>query len=558
MEALMTRRGMRHALDWARLTLYEHGADVRSDAQLLSDFLASRDERAFAGIMHRHGPMIFGICRRFLPELHDAEDAFQAVFLVFAKRADAIQLPGQLASWLYGVAYKTASKMRSYLGKKRIREQSFPGLSELADAERRKWDDVWIILDHELNRLPAKYRAPIVLCDLEGRSRREAALLLGIPDGTLSGRLSRARQRLAARLSRRGITRSGAALAAALVANEVSATVPADLAATTLELVIEMTAKGAAVSSTGSLGVLSLTRGVIRSMIIAKLGHSAAYVTFSLLIMSAGAGVLAVAGNHSGWASFQAGKGRETSTMGQPGELGGKHEHQMQEGADNSEQALLKAGKAAWEARRKEYVAGREEIDPLLQASADLLASELKVAASSENRLAAFEAHQRRTSKAFELFEQRFQGRKIDEATLDRVIDANEEAVNAALEAESANMVSKPGSRSDDRRMAALHVDLLDAGMQEWQARWLEFKAGRGTQAFLFAASRRLRDAELKNATKPDEMLTARRAHVLRLSRVELLDMQRFAAGKIAVQDLQESRYARIEAELENEQAKRK
>jgi RNA polymerase sigma factor (sigma-70 family) len=558
MEALMTCRGMRHALDWARLTLHEHGADVRSDAQLLSDFLASRDDRAFASIMHRHGPMIFGICRRFLPELYDAEDAFQAVFLVFAKRAGSIQLPGQLASWLYGVAYKTASKMRSYLGKKRIREQSYPGLSELAGAERRQWDDVWMILDHELNRLPAKYRAPIVLCDLEGRSRRDAAQLLGIPDGTLSGRLSRARRRLAARLSRRGITRSGAALAAALVANEASATVSADLAATTLEFVIEMTANGAAVSSTGSLGVLSLTRGVIRSMIIAKLGHSAGYVTLSVLMLSAGAGMLAVAGNPSGWASFLAGEGRETSAKNQVGEPGDTNERHAQDRTDSADLAQLKERKTAWETRWKEYVAGTCTIKVLLQASANLLQSELKVAPNPERHLAALMAHERRALEVDMLVEQRFKAGKIDEAALNEASDAIEKAGDAVLDTESEKMVSKPGSKLDERRKAALHLDLLDAGKQEWQARWLEFKAGRGTQPFLFAASRRLRDAELKNATKEDEMLAVRRSHVLRLSRVELLDMQRHAAGKIAVQELQESRYARIEAELEYEQAKRK
>lgn len=554
----MTSRGMRHALDWARSTLHEHGVDARSDAQLLSDFLLSHDERAFAGIIHRHGPMVFGVCKRFLPELHDAEDAFQAVFLVFTKRAGSIRLPSQLADWLYGVAYKTALKMRSYLGKRRSREQSSPWLPELAGAERRQWDDVWVILDHELDRLPPKYRSPIVLCDLEGRSRREAAQLLGVPDGTLSGRLFRARKRLAARLRRRGITRAGAALAAALVANEASAAVPADLAATTLEFALAMTAKGAAASSAGSLGIVSLTRGVIRSMIVAKLWHSAGSVTLSLLILSAGAGLVAVAGNRSGWASFQTGEVRETSLTNQPRESDMKNERQAQERDNSSDPALLKARKKAWEASWKDYVAGRGTIDVLLQASADLLESELKVAASPENRLAALKGQERRTLEASELVRQRFDAGKIDEATLDRVSDAIDKADSAVLDAESENMVSKPGLKADDRRMAALRLDLLDAGKQEWQARWLEFKAGRGDQSGLFAASRRLRDAELKNLAKPDEMLAARRSHVLRLSQVEVLDKLRYAAGKIPIAHLQESRYARIEAELEYEQAKQK
>ena len=152
--------------------------------------------------------MVLGVCQRFLRHHHDAEDAFQAVFLIFMKRADSIRPKSQLANWLYGVAFKTACKTRSYLGKRRSRERNGVTLPDRCSAEKREWGDFWLLLDQELNKLPAKYRAPIVLCDLEGRSRREAARALGVLDGTLSGRLARARRQLAAPEStRRGTVR---------------------------------------------------------------------------------------------------------------------------------------------------------------------------------------------------------------------------------------------------------------------------------------------------------------------------------------------------------------
>ena len=186
-----------------------------SDRQLLDRFVAGRDavaELAFATLVERHGPMVLGVCRRILADSHDAEDAFQATFLVLVRQADSIRVDGSLGRWLYGVAMRVAARARTNARRRQAREQS--GLNGI-DAESHEFSttagdlaDLQAILAEEVCKLPAKFQAPIVLCDLEGSTHEAAAQLLGCPVGTIKSRLSRARARL-----RRGLIRRGVALA---------------------------------------------------------------------------------------------------------------------------------------------------------------------------------------------------------------------------------------------------------------------------------------------------------------------------------------------------------
>src|SRR5262249_9287871 len=144
-----------------------------TDGQLLGRFLSSRNEAAFAALVRRHGPMVLGVCRRILGDFHDAEDAFQATFLVLARKAASVVKRESLGNWLYGVAYRTALQARVTNARRRARERPMRDMPhpELPPAEPQDWRP---LLDRELSRLPEKYRAAIVLCDLEGRTRREA------------------------------------------------------------------------------------------------------------------------------------------------------------------------------------------------------------------------------------------------------------------------------------------------------------------------------------------------------------------------------------------------
>lgn len=178
---------------------------ARSDAQLLNSFATSRDDGAFATLVARHGPMVWKVCRRLLPGVHDAEDAFQATFLVLAKSAARLRQPHLLGNWLYGVAYRVALRMRGASARRRSREMHDPALDQVAAPAEPATDVQWLVHD-EVHRLPEKYRAPVVLCCLEGRTNEEAAETLRCPVGTVKGRLSRARDLLRNRLARRQVS----------------------------------------------------------------------------------------------------------------------------------------------------------------------------------------------------------------------------------------------------------------------------------------------------------------------------------------------------------------
>jgi len=186
-----------------------------SDAELVGRFVERCDGAAFAALVRRYGRVVFGVCRRVLRHTEDAEDAFQATFLIFARDAALVQRAGAIGNWLYGVAHNVARKAKGTRARRAVKEREAAARPR-PSAPSVVQDDLAEILDHELGALPDKYRAPIVLCDLVGRTIQEAAAEVGCPPKTLGTRLSRARALLARRLARRGVTLSPAALVAAL------------------------------------------------------------------------------------------------------------------------------------------------------------------------------------------------------------------------------------------------------------------------------------------------------------------------------------------------------
>ena len=238
--------------------------ETATDAQLLQRFLAAREETAFAALVRRHGKMVWGVCRRMLGHEQDAEDAFQATFLVLVRIASAIRPASQLGNWLYGVAHHIAVKARAMNARRTGREKLSPVPVQNAEAKPDLWSNLQPLLDRELSLLPEKYRTLLVLCDLEGRTRKEVAAQLGIPEGTVAGRLARARALLARRLERHGLTASGATLAAVLAQSADGA--PAPVVASTVKL-------ASVVAAGGSLSprVAGLAEGVVKAMLLSKL-----------------------------------------------------------------------------------------------------------------------------------------------------------------------------------------------------------------------------------------------------------------------------------------------
>jgi RNA polymerase sigma factor (sigma-70 family) len=236
-----------------------------SDGQLLEQFLAGRDEAAFEALVRRHGPMVLGVCRRVLGNVHDAEDAFQATFLVLASRGASVRRRGMVGNWLYGVARRTALQAKRSSLRRRAKEAGvMPREASAADP----WEGLREVLDAELERLPEKYRAPLVLCDLEGRTRREAAGQLNWPEGTVATRLAQARRLMAQRLQRYGFLPAGGALAAVLSQSAAPAVMPGALVSSTVKAAV-LLAAGQAVTVTTPATLLM--REVVRTMLISKL-----------------------------------------------------------------------------------------------------------------------------------------------------------------------------------------------------------------------------------------------------------------------------------------------
>jgi RNA polymerase sigma factor (sigma-70 family) len=247
-----------------RLAREPDGGDL-TDRQLLQRFAAGGDEAAFAALVQRHGPMVLGVGRRLLGAA-DAEDAFQATFLVLARRAQAVQWQDSVGGWLYAVAYRIARRSRADAARRRARERQ-PGGRTAAEPpdELLRWE-LRRVLDEELSRLPAKYRSPLLLCYLEGKTNEEAARLLGWPIGSMSRRLARGRQLLRDRLIRRGLALTAAALAGLLAEEAGAGGLPAPLAAGTLRAAVTFAAGATPAAGPVSVPAAALAEGVLHSM----------------------------------------------------------------------------------------------------------------------------------------------------------------------------------------------------------------------------------------------------------------------------------------------------
>jgi RNA polymerase sigma factor (sigma-70 family) len=236
---------------------------AETDGRLLGRFVGTRDEAAFRELVCRLGPMVLGVCRRVAEDHHAAEDAFQAAFLVLARRAADVVPREAVRGWVHGVAVRTAQKACTMSARRRAREFSVPEVPDRAAAEPDAADpDALRVLDEEVGRLPDHLRAAVALCELEGVSRRDAAARLGIPEGTLSSRLAKARAVLARRLRGRGVALTAAGLGAAL-GRPASAVVPRRL--------LDRTAAISTSHGPVPPPVAALTNGVFQTMFLHKL-----------------------------------------------------------------------------------------------------------------------------------------------------------------------------------------------------------------------------------------------------------------------------------------------
>src|SRR5947209_10840666 len=273
--------------------------DGESDAALLTRFARTGDGRAFAALVERHGGMVLAVCRRTTGHEQDAEDAFQATFLVLARRAAAVRRPGSIGPWLYGVAARVGRKARA------VRARRQAGRTTLDEAlaggpMADEADELRPILDEAISRLPPRFLQPVVLCYFQGHSTDAAAQVLGRARGTVLSRLARARDRLRSQLARRGVALSAAAVTG-MLASQATAAIPLPLAYSTIQL-----AAAGAVSATAA----TLAKGVLTTMRIAHILRVTAVA--AALAVFAGAGLLAT----RAWADKPAKDAKEATLDG--------------------------------------------------------------------------------------------------------------------------------------------------------------------------------------------------------------------------------------------------
>lgn len=398
-----------------------------TEAQLLARFVERRDEAAFEALVSRFGPMVLGVCRQVLADPHAADDAFQATFLVLVKRARSIRERDLLGNWLYGVALKVAKRARADQSKRRAREQEGQPVAAEPIGNGRALDDIDLgpILHEELAGLPEKYRAPMVLCYLDGQTCEEAAGRLGWPVGTVKGRLSRAKDLLRQRLARRGVTASAAILAATLT-KAAEASVPPFLLDQTVRAAMVFAAGGSlAAAGLGSAAAVALAEGVHTTMILTK------WKTLALAATLVGtlAGSAAVMARQLGGAGQEKTTRKADVTKGVPNPpLNGAVEPPR---VDAAEAPIANGG--GW------------SLDVLI------MAEFLPEDKASEADLAAA-----RVSAAKQRLESQFAFYENGTITIDRLLDASERYMNARVQAAGEDRAAAIKAVEDHVRIAHL------------------------------------------------------------------------------------------------------
>jgi RNA polymerase sigma factor (sigma-70 family) len=288
----MLNKPLHHVLSYLQQLESTLADDNWTDAQVLERFAIHQEEAAFRVLLQRHGPMVLAVCRRILHDAHAAEDAFQATFLVLARKASSVRQKTSLGSWLYRVASHIAMNERARAAKQRVREREGAEMSGGNEPPDTAAGELRRVLDEELNRLPEKYRSPLVLCFLEGKTHEEAARELRWPIGSMSRRLDRAKVLLQARLVRRGLALSSAALVQTVAAETASAAVPATLLNATAKVSVSVAAGQGATAGLASARVAAMADEAIRATASVKLKVASVLLLLTFGLVSAGAAAL--------------------------------------------------------------------------------------------------------------------------------------------------------------------------------------------------------------------------------------------------------------------------
>jgi RNA polymerase sigma factor (sigma-70 family) len=287
----MATAALTGVLQHLRTMVHAKAYEETSDRRLLEVFFQEREEAAFITVLKRHGPMVFQVCRRVLGNPQDAEDVFQATFLLLARKAGTIRKPESLASWLHGVAHRLALQANAQAARRLAYERRAVQIRGPSSDREQTCQELQETLDEALRQVPEKYRVPLLLRYLEGKTQEEVARQLGCPLGTVRSRLARGRKRLKEVLERQGVRLTASAVAAALAASHASAAVPALLILATARAAVAYVA-GKAAAALISARAAALLEGGVKAILVGKL-KTATVVLLAVGTLSLGAGAVA-------------------------------------------------------------------------------------------------------------------------------------------------------------------------------------------------------------------------------------------------------------------------
>jgi RNA polymerase sigma factor (sigma-70 family) len=444
--------GGRAAVDRLLRTLWTVGIGGDADDRtLLSRYALSRNdaaEEAFRILVERHGPMVLRICRQVAGDLQDAEDATQAVFLVLARKAGSIRVKGTVAPWLHGVAHRIAAKARGRAAARRRAESRAARVAaSLRDAEKAPGVESWETVHQEVERLPEKYRAPVVLCYLEGQTYEQAARQIGCPVGTVRVRLSRARQRLRARLGRRGFAPERIAAVGWFAqgpsgANTTDTAPVAEwaLAGThrvdaIIQAIRALSTSRPALAGTVGASVLELYEGGMRAMLMNQWMTASAVGLLTAGLTAAGAIGFAAVG--------LGGQDKAATSKSQPPASDATRRAVNQPPIDFDSPETLRKQADRWvtaarqrlDAQRAFYEEGRITIDRYIDASEQLMRAEMATSVTKDQRVAAAKANMDRIAEVVKREQAELEKGRGTTADVAEALVAQERAACAFLEA---------------------------------------------------------------------------------------------------------------------------
>jgi RNA polymerase sigma factor (sigma-70 family) len=548
-------RGVRLGFGASRgdvVRLFEGDSVVGLDeGELLARFVTRRDEAAFEALVTRLGPMVLGVARRMLSDPHDVDDAFQATFLVLVKKAESIRDRDLVAPWLHGVASKVARRARAESARRKAREKlaTVPEAVEDSAMIESGWVELRALIDEEIERLPESHRRAVVLCDVEGLSREEAALRLGWSLNMVRGRLERARGRLRGRLARRGVAPSGAWMAL-MVAPPVpspsllSHTIRASLAFSS----------GRMATGLASASAVALSRGVLRMMMLSKL-KVGLVVLLSAGFVAGGSGMLAAQRPGD-----KPGVGTTKVVVEDPP---AQDELKPVVGDPFRPRTAAELAEARVQVARRRYKAlldsddgGNQIVGPLVVASRAVMEAECDAAGAKAARVEAVQAHYDRIKemlkrKEAEVLPSPGQKREIDE-TKEALLDA-EFALAKELEAPEAPKPARGDAKAGSKPPAATRTSLdqqrVEIARRIYdQARTFHVNA-RVESSVALEAAVTLANAEEGAARTKADRVAACRAQVDRLKEIIAVNEARVQAARGTNLDVDQARLRLLEAE---------